>query len=173
MIVAAAAAAVECKIQTVLILLTTTKTTLLWPSTRMRRWTIRNPRRVEPKISADLRWRSFVGTSEEPEVAVELFCHCGGQGCGSLDGRGPSALILAGLDPFESLHLLYQAEGPASPPGPSGPLNWDRPPPLDRNFLAPLQYQTSIVQSLFLIILLLQFIYFKKIRSCIYLKCKR
>lgn len=139
--VAVAVAVAECKIQTVWTLLTTTRRTWRWPSTRMRRRsTIRKPRRVEPKISADLRWRSFVGTSEEPEVAVEPFCHCGGQGCGSLDGRGPSASILAGLDLVESLRLLYPAEGPASRPGPSGPLNWDRPPPLDRNFLAPLQY---------------------------------
>lgn len=137
MIVAAAAAG--CRIRMVWIHWPTRKTTHCCPSTRTRS-TGRSRRHVELKISAiGSQWRSFVGTSEEPEAAVEPFCHYGGQGCDILGGQDLLASILVALGLFESLHLPYLAGDPASLLGPSGPPNWDRPPPLDRKSLAPLQ----------------------------------
>lgn len=140
LVIAAAAAAAECRIQMVLIPLDSTrmKTTHRCSSTRMRSMD-RNRRHVEPKISdlTDSQWRSFVAISEEPEAAVEPSCRYGGQGCDILDGRGPLASISVAPDLFESLRPPYLAGDPASPPVPWDLLNWDRPPPLDRNFLAP------------------------------------
>lgn len=97
----------------------------------------RMPKLVAPKISADLRWRWFVGISREPEAVFEPFYCDDDREYDILDGRDLLALIAVVLDLFEWLaHLLLFLEvDPVFQLDPGDLLNWDHLLPLDRKSL--------------------------------------